>query len=85
MLSSKQIPGFLHHQYVLKESVNALDYSHGASHQGKGTSENATFSWDFSGMSSHSQTFNDLPGVFLGHLDGTTRLKIVQNEILIIP
>ena len=36
-----------------------------------------------SDMFCHAQSYQELPEVFLGHLRGTTRLKIVQNEILI--
>ena len=43
MLSVSQIAGFFYHQYLLKESINILEFLYGASHQSKLAPETTTF------------------------------------------
>ena len=45
MLPANQIPVFLYHQYLWKESINTLDYLHGDNHEVKVGSETITFDW----------------------------------------
>ena len=43
MFSVYQIAGFFYHQYLLKESINILEFLYGASHQSKLAPETTTF------------------------------------------
>ena len=45
MLPANQIPVFLYHQYLWKESINTLDYLHRDNHEVKVGSETITFDW----------------------------------------
>ena len=55
MLLSNEIAGFFDPQYLLKESINMLQFLHGFSHQRKVASEATTFSSMWTGVSSHTQ------------------------------
>ena len=73
MLSSNQIVSFFRHQYLLKKSVNFLDFLHRELPR-KETGEVTTFSWERSSMPNQAKPAN-LWRVFLGHTVGKAILK----------
>ena len=49
-LSSKQIAGYLDHQYLGKGPIDILDFLHGDSYQGKLAPATTTFGWVWPGV-----------------------------------
>ena len=83
MLLSNQIPGFFDHQYLKKHCIMFFDIFHGDIPQGKLECETTTFSWVWSGMLSHDQTYIDLQGVNLvgpGDVRPPWKINWIQRE-----
>ena len=57
VLLSNQIAGFFDHQYLWKETINALDFLHINSYQRKIVSQGTSVGWMWPGVSSHSQVY----------------------------
>ena len=79
---SNQIAGFFDRQYLWKKYIDIVNFLHVDMHQGDSI-------WDyyfwvmFQSIPNHAQICIDLLRVALGNFGGITRLKVIQNKILI--
>lgn len=79
---SNQIAGFFDRQYLWKKYIDIVNFLHGDMHQGDSI-------WDYyfwvmlQSIPNHAQICIDLLRVALGNFGGITRLKVIQNKILI--